>query len=93
MDTVSDLAASLFCYRPEHVMNGGYLYEEWDSALVEKIGAALSTKANGLRVDLQTSEFASLCPLFKETFEVCCTACESSTCYHIIVALLFFGAS
>ena len=70
METVSDLAASLFCYRPEHALNGAYLYEEWDEALITRVGAALSAQSDGLRLDLQTSEFANLCPLFKDTFQV-----------------------
>lgn len=74
MDTVSDLAASMFCYRPEHVMSGGYVYEEWDPALVQRVGEALSVTSDGLRVDLQTSEFANASGVFKETFEVCSSA-------------------
>jgi hypothetical protein len=70
MDTVENLAASLFCYRPEHVLCGAYLYEEWDSALVQRVGEALSAKSDGVRVDLQTSEFHNLSSHFKETFKV-----------------------
>jgi secreted Zn-dependent insulinase-like peptidase len=70
MDTVSGLAAAMFCYRPEHVLSGAYLHEEWDPALVQQIGEALSAKSDGMRVDLQTSGFENLRDQFKATFEV-----------------------
>lgn len=70
MDTVSELASSLFSYRPEHVLSGAYLYEEWDEALITRVGAGLSARSDGMRVDLQTSEFTKLRALFEKTFEV-----------------------
>jgi hypothetical protein len=80
MDTVSDLAASLFYHSPEHALSGEYLYEEWDADLVQQVGAALSPAADGFRVDLQTSDFATCATLFTDTFEVRCRPSRGNPC-------------
>lgn len=85
MDTVSFLAANLFCYRPEHVLSGAYLFDKWDPALVETIGESLSSQADGMRIDLQTSQYSELTPLFKTTFEVCFPFCSAFAVKNMVI--------
>jgi hypothetical protein len=67
---VADLAEAMFYYRPEDVLSEAYVYEEWDPSLIQRVGEALSATSDGIRMDLQTSEYQSLSDEFKATFMV-----------------------
>jgi hypothetical protein len=70
LEEVSTLSANLLTYKVEHALSGEFLYEKWDAALLKQVGSLLSAKADGLRIDLQTSEFETLLPLFHQVFQV-----------------------
>ena len=86
MDTVTNIAAGMLTAAPEHILSWPFLHEEWDEALVARIGGGLAAAAPGFRLDLQSSASAELQPRFREAFEVrraaCCTACCAACCLH-----------
>ena len=79
MDTVTHLAAGMLTCAPEHIVSWPYIHEDWDAALVARLGGGLAARAPGFRLDLQSSAFAELAPAFKQTFHVRPPACTPPT--------------
>lgn len=70
IDTVTQLASDMRVYAPHHVLVGGYLHDKWDPHLVEQLVSLMAPDREGMRVDVQTSDFDSLKGAFATTFEV-----------------------
>ena len=69
MDTVTQLASDMLVYAPHHVLVGGYLHERWDAHLVEQLVSLMAADREGMRLDVQTSDFDALKEAFATTFE------------------------
>jgi hypothetical protein len=71
METATQLAADMLVYAPEHTLVGGYLHSTYDAHLIGQLLALMAPDRDGMRIDVQSSDYERLRSSLEGKFKVC----------------------